>query len=81
MQIRIAETVKGQTFARGEDDSKDVISKRRGGASKRRKIERWFGAAGVLYRVYERGKKVFGRQEIRSGVKKSSGVRVEVQQR
>ena len=32
-------------------------------------------------RVYERGKEVFGRQEIRSGVKKSSGVRVEVQQR
>ena len=68
-------------FGRGEVDSKDVSSRRRGGASKRRKIECWFGAAGVLYRVYERGKEFFGRQETRSGVKKSSGVRVEVRRR
>ena len=48
---------------------------------KRRKSEWRLGAAGVPYRVYVRGKEVFGQQEIRLGVKKSSGVRVEEQRR
>ena len=48
---------------------------------KRRKSEWRLGAAGAPYRVYVRGKEVFGQQEIRLGVKKSSGVRVEEQRR